>query len=400
MQESGKVVDGSNADLCTDFWNQMERDLNWVVELGANAFRFSLAWERLEPQKGVFDESAFLKYENLLQKCKQFGVEPIVTLLHFVLPGWLADEGGLTSHEFAERFENYVAKVAQRLGHELKIVITINEPMVQVSFGYLNGIWPPGKMAQYKQASVAAAALAMAHARAYVVLKKYVPGSMVSISKHWRLFDPRCSISFMDRGLAGVADRFFNKNFLSFLLERRANFSPIKAKYGYAEFPGHGPLIDFLGINYYGRMMVGLSFSPPFITIQENPKAPFKSDLGWEIYPKGLKRILLKWKSLAPHIPIMITENGVADANDRLRASFIKDHVEELIQSSKELGIKVLGYIHWSLTDNFEWSEGLEPRFGLIKVNYSDHQNTKMTFEKRKSFNEYQDLIKKYSDMI
>lgn len=393
----GFVADGSNAEVGTDFWNQYERDLNWVKELGANAFRFSLAWERLQPGAGEFDDEAFARYEKILDECAAREIEPLVTLLHFALPAWLVDCGGLTSPDFATHFENYARKVQERLGHRIKYLVTFNEPMVQISFGYLNGIWPPCLKGNGGLASIAAKNIALAHARVYEALKLLQPDLKISIAMHWRLFEARSKWNPIDNYLAKLADEFFNKAFLRAMLTRKSKFAALGAKAQAFDYIGDGPLIDFLGINYYGRMFVGFTFKPPFVAIAENSKAKNKSDLGWEIYPEGLRRILKECKTMSPDLPILITENGVADCADRVRSKFLNDHVRELLATASEIRVQVLGYTYWSLTDNFEWAEGLEPRFGLIKVNYPESGKAKdLTFEKRPAFYTYQKMIKKH----
>lgn len=394
-RESGRVQGASTAQLCTDFWNQYERDLDWVTELGANAFRFSLAWERLEPREGNFDDEAFARYALILAACHRRGIAPIVTLVHFTLPGWLVDRGGLLDPAFARRFEIYVSEVQRRLGKYLHYVITINEPMVQVSFGYLSGIWPPGLKAKGRSASIAAKHLALAHARAYTALKVLNPSLKVSVAMHWRIFDARRGWNPLDRIMMRLANKFFNASFTQAILSRKSSFSALGSAPEEFLFPGDGPLIDFLGVNYYGRMMVSISFKPPFIRVEENPRAEKKTDLGWEVYPQGLQRMLAEWKNLAPHIPIMVTENGAADATDRVRSDFITSHITALGRAASDLDLQVLGYIHWSLTDNFEWSEGLAPKFGLIGVTYPESGDAReLKFEKRPAFFTYQRLIR------
>lgn len=394
-QASGRVKDGTTAELGTNFWNEWRRDLDWVSELGANSFRFSLAWERLEPRSGEFDTAAFARYREILLACRERGIEPLVTFLHFTLPGWLVDEGGLTSARFAECFERYCAQIFAELGDLLKYVITINEPMVQVTFGYLNGIWPPGLQNQGAKAARAAKHLALAHARVYTLLKAQNPHLQISVAHHWRLFDPRHTWNPLDRMIVKIADGFFNQSFLSALLDRRASFAALGSAAEHFEFPGEGPLIDFLGVNYYGRMLAGVGLRPPFLDVAENPAASKKSDLGWEIYPEGLLRILKAWKLRAPRIPIFITENGVADSHDRVRSQFVADHILSVFAAASELSVEVIGYTHWSLTDNFEWSEGLEPRFGLIAVDYPQSGRPEdLAFAKRPAFFAYQRFIR------
>ncbi|HVJ65602.1 MAG TPA: glycoside hydrolase family 1 protein [Bdellovibrionota bacterium] len=396
---AGKVHDGTNADLATDFWNQPERDLEWVKELGANAFRFSLAWERLEPREGVFDDKAFARYSRVLDAARARGIEPVVTLLHFALPGWLADQGGLTSPKFDTHFERYAREVQKRLGTKLSYILTINEPMVQVSFGYLQGMWPPGKVNDTEGASLAAYHLAMAHARAYTTMKAANPLLKISIATHWRLFDPHSRWNPLDHFLATYTNRFFNKLFLEAILKRKVTFEAMGSKPKKFSFPGQGPLIDFLGVNYYGRMLVQFTAAAPHVKIAENAEAKLKSDMGWEVYPEGLERVFAAWKAMAPEgIPIMITENGTADKGDRLRSKFLRDHVAAALAASNKSKVPLLGYIHWSLTDNFEWSEGLGPRFGLVGVEYPPSGRAKdLKFTKRPAFYEYQKLIKEAS---
>ncbi len=385
----GKIADSSNAELATDFWNRYEEDFALAKELGANTFRLSIAWERVEPRRGEWDQGALDHYKKIIESCRSFGLEPVVTLQHFTLPLWLSKEGGLCSENFALAFADYAEKVAAFLSAEHSLVkwwMTFNEPMVMVNFGYITGAWPPG-LKNPDQAMLAAKNLVGAHVEAvYRIRKLEIDDLKVSIAQHWRHFQAKSLLNPAHVAAAAFLHQLFNRNFVSACLTGK-NFwwMPGSKIHGEMLEVGDAGTLDYLGINYYGRLIVKTSLKEPYIAVEEGPG--IKNDLGWEICPISLVNVCEQaWKF---KLPILISENGLADREDVLRSRFIRDHIDALGRAI-ESGVDVLGYLHWSLTDNFEWAEGLEPRFGLVAMDYS-----KMTRKVRPSFSAYKSIIAK-----
>lgn len=368
----GKIHDKTDASVATDFWNRHEEDFDLAAELGVKVFRMSLAWERIEVRPGVWDEDALDHYEKMIVAMKKRGLEPLITIQHFVIPAWLADKGGLEATDFPRYFTRYATKVVSRLASapaNVKWWMTFNESMGQVAASYLSPLWPPG-IFDTKRATAAAANLIRAHIFATLSLRNIKGGSALKIglAHNWRPFYPASKLSVADHVIAGQAESIYNKNYLDSVKSGKIKigFPGAKTVREKVKIPKDVKLLDYIGINYYGRFMVQLIFKSPFVKLFEGPGP--KTDMGWEMFPQGLYPVLKKAYSRYK-LPILISENGLADADDSRRTNFIQKHVEQ-IEKAQEDGVPVIGYLHWSLTDNFEWAEGLKPRFGLVEIDY------------------------------
>jgi len=391
---AGKIADGTDADQATDFWNLYERDFKLAADLGANSFRMSIAWERIEPQRDQWNQEALAHYQKIIEKMRGHGLEPIITLHHFVLPKWLADEGGLLSSEFPQLFAQFAQHVVSALSREpagVRLWITFNEPNVLAMNGYVSGDWPPGIKGDIGKALKAQSQMAEAHIQAQREIKKLlIPSLKLGVAQHWRVFQPK-SNSFLDRKVNQFLDFSFNRYFINILNAG----SPCSKFFSFfcpasSLKPGER-VLDFIGINYYGRTIASFTGPPSFYKTEEGPGP--KSDIGWEIYPSGIYATL---KDVARYnLPILITENGIADhgdnLSDKLRGVFLKDHINYMIEAKNE-EIDVMGYLHWSLTDNFEWTRGKAPRFGLVEIDYKTQ-----TRLPRNSFKTYQGIIAAHS---
>ncbi len=364
--EPGNIRNGERSGRASDHWNRKAEDVALIGALGANAYRFSIEWSRVEPIEGEGSEEAWAWYEDLVSRLRAAGVTPMVTLLHFTLPAWLADRGGLTADDFPEAFARFAAEAGRRLGAEVDLWCTLNEPNVQMYQGYVEGIWPPG-VRDPAQAAEAFAGTVRAHAAAAEALRAEDPGARIGLAVNNIVFDPASRWSLLDWIAADQADAGFNWAHYDSIAAGRVRFDlagfpsidePLEALLGSA---------DWVGINYYRRNMVRFDPGAPGL-VELRPGPGTLSDSGIEIYPEGLLRLLRRiWKRY--ELPVYVTENGVADATDGLRADFLRSHAYAVARALDE-GIPVHGYFHWSLIDNFEWSEGFEPRFGLYRVDY------------------------------
>jgi beta-glucosidase len=364
----GKISDKTDANKATDFWKSYEQDFDLAKDLGSNMFRISIAWERIEPAPGEWDEEALNHYEKMIQSLRKRNIEPMVTLHHFVLPNWLAKKGGLESEDFSDHFTAYALKVIEKLSwSEAKVRwwITFNEPIVLVTGGYVLGEWPPGKK-NLLAALKASRNLARAHNCAVQAIRKsseLPTGLKLGIAYHWREMKSD-NFGIFSTSVEKIMDWVFNTGFLN----------AIKMKD-----------LDYLGINYYGKSVLHFHGKWPFFKIDEG-EGP-TTDLGWVIHPEGLGKVL-EDAFKAYHLPLIITENGLADATDSKRPQFLKEHIDQ-IRKAQEKNIPVIGYLHWSLTDNFEWAKGLAPRFGLVEIDYETGER-----KPRSSFEIYKQIIK------
>ena len=370
--EPGNIAGGARSGMASDHWNRMPLDVWLLGNLGANAYRLSVEWSRVEPSEGQWSEEAWERYEELVAHLRRVGITPMVTLLHFTLPTWIADRGGLTADDFPERFARFAAEAARRLGGEVDLWCTLNEPNVQMYQGYVEGVWPPGER-DTALASAAFAGTVRAHAAAAAAVRAADPDAEIGLAINNIVFDPSSRWSLLDWIAAGQADAGFNWAHYDSIAAGRVQFElagfpsidePLESLLGSA---------DWVGINYYRRNLVRFDASAPGL-VELRPGPGPLSDSGVEIYPEGLLRLLRRiWERY--ELPIYVTENGVSDATDKLRADYVLRHAYAVSLAQAE-GIPVRGYFHWSLMDNFEWTEGFGPRFGLHQVDYETFERS------------------------
>ncbi len=362
----GKTRNGEVSGRASDHWNRVAEDVGLIETLGANAYRFSIEWSRVEPREGEWSEEAWRHYEDEVRQLRQADIEPMVTLLHFTLPAWMADQGGLTATEFPDRFARFAAEAARRLGTEVALWCTLNEPNVQMFQGYVEGIWPPG-VRDTAQASEAVGGILRAHVAAAAAIRENDRDARIGMAVNLIVFDPSSPWSLPDWIAARQADSGFNWAYYDSIKAGRIQFSLAGFPSLDEALPGLVESVDWVGINYYRRNLVHFDAGAPGL-VELRPGPGELSDSGVEIYPEGLLRLLRRaWKRYGK--PIYITENGVSDATDRLRVDYLRGHAYAVARALEE-GIPVHGYFHWSLLDNFEWNEGFGPRFGLFRVDY------------------------------
>jgi len=340
-----------------DHYNRYERDFDIAKSLGHNAHRFSIEWSRIEPREGKFDKKEIEHYRKVIAALKKRNIEPLVTLWHWTNPLWFVEKGGWTNRKAAHYFSRYVAKVVNELGADVKYWITINEPIVYASHGYLKGDWPPQKKSPRLYFRVIRH-LESAHRHAANAIKIIDHNSLVGISKHNIFFDNEKG-SF-NHFLRGIVDWWWNYHFLNNIKKH----------------------IDFIGLNNYLRTRVRYGF--------DNNSGENISDVDWELYPESAYQTLKGLKRYKK--PVIITENGLADARDNKRAEYIQDVLMYIHKAIQE-GVDVRGYLHWSLLDNFEWDKGFWPRFGLVEIDYKNGLKRKV----RGSAKEYAKIIKNNS---
>lgn len=362
----GKIKDSTTGDVACDHWNRIEEDVELLSNMNHQIYRFGIEWARIQPDSSVFDDAALEQYRHEIQLLREKGIKPLVTLHHFVNPTWLMDLGGWERKDVVDRFVRYVRYVVDALADVVEEWVTINEPFVYVVQGYFWGIWPPGKndaMTGFKVLRNMLHANAMAYQVIHQIYADRGLTVKVGIAHHMRNFDPYASHSMFDRLAARLGNRFNNNLVLEGMLNGRL-LMPL----GTGQPWGPGPFCDFIGVNFYSRDMVKFTWNPAKVFMEFSfHEMGEKNDLGWELYPQGLYRIL---KSLGRfNMPIWVTENGIADADDDQRPGYILRHLY-MIQKVRGEGVNVERYYHWSTMDNFEWAEGESARFGLVEVNF------------------------------
>ena len=365
-QQPGRIARGEVSGDASGHWDRVVADLALMRDLGANAYRFSIEWSRLEPEPGRYDDTAWAHYADEVAAYRAAGIEPMVTLLHFTLPAWLADRGGLLATDFADRFGRFAAEAAARLP-DVRLWVTINEPNVVMLMGYLEGTFPPG-LRDPRQAMAALVAQLRAHGAAALAIRAALPSARIGVANHLVAIEPKHPLSPMDRLVVRQSAGLFNWGFQDAIASGRIRFKAV----GFPSVDLPAPELlgstDFFGLNYYTRHL--LSFAPATASkVAEEPGPGPRTDLGWEIHPDGFEQVIRQaWHRY--HLPVYVTENGIADASGLVRPAYLKWHVEAMRRAMADR-VPVLGYFHWSLMDNFEWAEGFAPRFGLYRVDYA-----------------------------
>lgn len=348
FEAEGKVASGERSGDACDHYRRFREDFALARELGHSAHKLSVEWARIEPEPGVFDEAELAHYSEVVSTLRGLGVEPFVTLHHFTNPLWFADAGGWEDPASPERFAAYVRRVATELAGSVHYWVTLNEPMLVAGQGYVRGLWPPERR-DVRAAFRVAANLARAHALAHDALREACPGCPVGVAVNTAVYVREADPQPADAMLLRALDRYTNHWFLD-------------------KVSGS---CDFVGVQYYTRFTVGQVVRDA-LDARPADRRPLESDIGWEVYPEGLRQVVSRtWRRYG--LPIYVTENGLADAADRVRERFIVEHLAELHRSITE-GADVRGYLHWSLLDNFEWREGFGPRFGLVEVDYATQE--------------------------
>ncbi|MCK5044536.1 glycoside hydrolase family 1 protein [Candidatus Parcubacteria bacterium] len=330
VENSDWSIDFSTCQSC-DHYNRYEEDFTLLEELNQNAYRFSLEWSRIEPQKSCINELEIEHYRKVLQSLKSRNIKTMVTLHHFTTPYWIKWSDPSAVFYFS-RFAKVVFKEYADL---VDYWVVINEPLVYASQSYYKGIWTPQKKSLFSFLKVVNNQISACR-KVYQDFHCLKQDVQVGIAKNNVFFEPYKSL--LDKFSASMARYFWNDYFLN------------KVK-------NH---LDFIGLNYYFHSKIKFPFS-----VQNENR--IVSDIGWEIYPQGIYHVLKELKKY--NLPIFITENGLADEKDRHRKEFIENHLYWVGKAIKQ-GVDVRGYFHWSLMDNFEWEKGFKPRFGLVEIDY------------------------------
>ncbi|MBW6441897.1 family 1 glycosylhydrolase [Patescibacteria group bacterium] len=333
-KKRGQKYPLETSGIACDSYNRYEEDFDLCKQLNNNAVRISIEWARLEPTEGKFDYREFAHYKKVLSAAKDRELKTFVTLHHFTNPLWFSKKGGWTNFNAPKYFSRYAKECAKELGPFIDVFLTINEPQVLALMGYIVGRWPPN-VVNPVSSLICQINLMRSHNRAYKIIKaqgKYTVGIVKNIV--W--YEPYEKIPY-----------FWDSWLAKFIFWLNSDFfiKPIQKN------------LDILGINYYFTNQIkNLSLvHPPGMV----------SNLNWWINPEGLTKILIYAKKY--NLPIYITENGLADSQDKLREVFIKNMLQAAYDAMKE-GSPVKGYFHWSLIDNYEWHEGFWPKFGIVAI--------------------------------
>lgn len=344
-----------------------DADLRLLAELGVNAYRFSVEWSRIEPRRGAWDREAMNRYVRIAAGLREAGIEPMVTLHHFTNPAWVDGARGWEDPATGEAFLRFAERAVRALRGEVRLWITVNEPNVLAAAGYLGGLMPPGRK-RFGDAFAALANLLRAHGELYAVIHAECrERPAVGLAHNMVCFHPASPRSPFDRWASRAAHAFHNLStieaFRTGTLAVRLPFVGEEAQVGVRD------RLDFLGVNYYFRMHLRMNpFDPANPEwFWEDRSGKGLSETGWESWPKGFEEALECASALG--VPVVVTENGTAEGDDDRKAAYLKDHLR-VVRRMARAGADIRGYFWWSLTDNYEWLEGLRPRFGLYRVDF------------------------------
>jgi beta-glucosidase len=374
----GKTVRGESGDVACDHYHRWRSDVGLIADLGVGAYRFSMAWPRVQPLGlGAWNHKGLDFYDRLVDELLAKGLQPHMTLYHWDLPQHLQDLGGWAHRDTAFRFAAYAETIGRRLGDRLASLATHNEPWCTAVLGHEIGKFAPGHKDAAETVRVAHHLL-LSHGLAMQALRACGVACPVGIVLN-QSSTSAATESAADQALARREYARFVRWYIEPVLLGRypEDAEPVVAPPVRAgDMAAISEPIDFLGINYYTRQWASAA-RPPL----PPPNAMGVTDMGWEIYPQGLTDLLVGLHKAYRLPPIFITENGMANADvlqgddihDQPRIDYLAAHLQALVDARAQ-GVDVRGYFYWSLMDNYEWDSGYDKRFGLVHVDYATQQ--------------------------
>ncbi|CAN5351256.1 GH1 family beta-glucosidase [soil metagenome] len=406
----GRVVNGHTGDVADDHYHRLESDLDLMASLGLEAYRFSIAWPRVQPEgRGRVNETGLAFYSRLVDGLLARGIRPIATLYHWDLPQPLEDAGGWPARDTAYRFADYAAIAGEALGDRVHTWTTLNEPWCSAYLGYGSGAHAPGRT-RGADALAAVHHLNLAHGLGLEALRATTSGHpQYSVTLNFHVLrpgteDPEESADAIRR-IDALANRAFTGPMLrgAYPADLLEDTAPV-TDWSFVR-PGdleiiHQP-IDVLGVNYYSTATVrewNLSAPkqqadghkpssgtpwPGSDRVEFLAQAGPHTAMGWNIAPDGLETLLVDLHEQFPELPLMITENGAAfddelvdgEVHDARRVDYLHRHFVAAHRAMAR-GVDLRGYLVWSLLDNFEWAYGYTKRFGIVHVDYDTFERT------------------------
>ncbi|AOS62230.1 GH1 family beta-glucosidase [Actinoalloteichus hymeniacidonis] len=397
--EPGKVLGGDTGAQACDHYHRYPEDVALVKSLGLDVYRFSVAWPRVLPDGRTLESRGLDFYDRLVDEVLAAGIDPMLTLYHWDLPQALQDMGGWENRDTAYRFAEYAEQVFDRLGDRVLNWTTLNEPWCSAYLGHFTGLHAPGRT-DARAALVAAHHLLLGHGLAASALRAKM-SERHRLSIVLNLAQVRVDRDDeAHRDAARRVDGLQNRLFLEPLLHGAYPADVLADTSWVGDWdtvvqPGDTELInaplDLLGINYYSPTRVEPA-EPEFVSggmpglrgVRHLPPRGPLTGFDWEQEPAALRDLLVRLSKDYPEVPLMVTENGSAWADevrpdgtvvDPERENYLLGHLRA-VHEAIERGADIRGYLAWSLLDNFEWAAGYSQRFGLVHVDYETQKRT------------------------
>ncbi|TSJ39288.1 beta-glucosidase [Mucilaginibacter corticis] len=386
--QKGKILKGHHHYVATDFYNRYQDDIDLIKQLNIPNFRFSIAWARILPDgTGKINQAGIDYYNRVVDYCLEQGVEPWLTLYHWDLPHKLEQQGGWTNRAIVNWFSEYVTVCANAFGDRVKHWMVMNEPAVFTGAGYFFGIHAPGRTG-IKSFLPAIHHAVLCMAAGGRKLREILPNAIIGTTFSCSHIEPY-SDGPRDVAAAVRVDALLNRLFiepvlgLGYPLELTV-LSGMEKYILPGDMDGVRFDFDFIGLQNYTREIVKYSFFTPYIhasLVKAEKRKVATTAMGWEVYPASIYHILKKYNQYPQIKKIYLTESGAAFADevidqkvdDPKRVAYLQEYLGQVLEAKNE-GCKVDGYFIWTLTDNFEWAEGYNPRFGIIYVDFETQQ--------------------------
>lgn len=395
----GRIYNNENGDQACEHYTRFKNDVSIMSRIGLDAYRFSISWPRILPEgRGAVNRKGLDFYDRLVDELLIAGIRPFATLFHWDFPYQLYREnGGFEKRSTARYFADYAEIVADKLGDRVKDWITLNEPWVHSTLGYILGTHAPGKKTPIYWGRTVHNQL-LAHAMAMERIKAASPASRVGITLNISPPHPAGNAA-INKSVVGIADQFQNRVFLDplfkgeypeQLMRKLSLFWPDVSDEDMALISRP---MNFLGINLYSRSRVFYAPWVPFLGawLKQN-RMPNKeyikngvryTSMGWEVYPEALYETLINIRDNYGNVPVFVTENGAAytdepidyRVHDDARVQFLYEYINQAARAAEE-GCDLRGYFVWSLMDNFEWAEGYRKQFGIVHVDFETQRRT------------------------
>lgn len=382
-RESGVILDGSNGDVACDHYHRMEDDVALLAGLSIRAYRFSIAWPRVQPDgSGAWNEQGIHFYDRLLSALAARGIAAHVTLYHWDLPQALQEKGGWTSRETVDCFVAYAKEMARRFAGRVASITTFNEPWVVAVLGHEAGIFAPGLRSRHA-AMQAAHHMLLAHGRSLQTLRSMGVSTPLGIVLNQSPSDPASSAA-ADVARAHLEDGLLLRWYMDALFHGRypadvlANIGGDAPQIEPGDMAEIARPLDFLGINYYTRNVVAADGM-----VDPRSRGCETTAMGWEVRPASLAELLLRLHRDYRLPKLFVMENGAAYDDEKqagrivdvARLRYLANHIAA-VADARDRGVPVHGYFVWSLLDNFEWAHGYSRRFGIVHVDYATQERT------------------------